>query len=228
MDRDKKETTEQILSLTLEILYLLTGEDYMVVKKLTGELLTTSSGRISGGLRRIQYPIMKSSPLITKRSNEQKILELTNKIIELLTGEDFEEEKELHKEVLRRNIWNFRSQDGSSKSNIPEKCLSSLYSLDGLERSHNVSQNKQGDDFFVVKVEDVCEDEESYGRDIQLCKDELSKGVSQEKKNNLLITIWIRSLQKFQQKDTAAETPQSDVWFYLIIAQQKTTSLKIL
>ncbi|KAM4032315.1 uncharacterized protein ACNLHF_019607 isoform 1-T4 [Anomaloglossus baeobatrachus] len=179
MDRDKKETTEQILSLTLEILYLLTGEDYMVVKKLTGELLTTSSGRISGGLRRIQYPIMKSSPLITKRSNEQKILELTNKIIELLTGEDFEEEKELHKEVLRRNIWNFRSQDGSSKSNIPEKCLSSLYSLDGLERSHNVSQNKQGDDFFVVKVEDVCEDEESYGRDIQLCKDELSKGVSQ-------------------------------------------------
>ncbi|KAM3913721.1 uncharacterized protein RB166_018920 isoform 2-T3 [Leptodactylus fuscus] len=87
MDRDKKETTEKILSLTLEIIYLLTGEDYVVVKKKSGEHLTTSSGRVSGGLRKIQYPIMKSSPLITKRSNEQKILELTNKIIELLTGE---------------------------------------------------------------------------------------------------------------------------------------------
>ncbi|XP_077106982.1 uncharacterized protein LOC143764848 isoform X3 [Ranitomeya variabilis] len=179
MDKDKKETTEKILSLTLEILYLLTGEDYMVVKKISGELLTTSSVCVSGGLRRIQYPIMKSSPLITKIRNEQKILELTNKIIELLSREDSEEEKDLNKEVMRKNIRNFRSPVGSRERSMPEKCLRSLYSQDGLEKSHNVPQNKQGDDFFVVKVEDVCEDEDLYGRDIQLCKDEFPTGISQ-------------------------------------------------
>ncbi|XP_073542301.1 uncharacterized protein [Phyllobates terribilis] len=179
MDRDKKETTEKILSLTLEILYLLTGEDYMVVKKISGELLTASSARVSGGLRRIQYPIMKSSPLIAKRSNEQKILELANKIIELLSREDFEEEKDLNKEVMRRNIQHFKSPVAYIERNTPERCLRSLYSHDGLEKSLNVPQNKQGDDFFVVKVEDVCEAEDMYGRDIQLCKDEFSTGISQ-------------------------------------------------
>ncbi|XP_073400436.1 uncharacterized protein [Dendrobates tinctorius] len=151
----------------------------MVVKKISGELLTTSSACVSGGLRRIQYPIMKSSPLITKRSNEQKILELTNKIIELLNREDFEDDKDMNKEAMRKNIRSFRSPVGSSDRNTPEKGLRSLCSQDGLEKSHNVPQNKQGDDFFVVKVEDVCEDEDMYGKDVQLCKDEFSTGISQ-------------------------------------------------
>ncbi|KAM3913728.1 uncharacterized protein RB166_018920 isoform 8-T10 [Leptodactylus fuscus] len=183
MDRDKKETTEKILSLTLEIIYLLTGEDYVVVKKKSGEHLTTSSGRVSGGLRKIQYPIMKSSPLITKRSNEQKILELTNKIIELLTGEDSEEENDLDKKVLRRNKWTLKSPDGSSKRNTPEKCLSYLYSRDLSEESHIATQNDQGNDFIVVKVEDVCEDEEMYGRDIQMCRDDFPTYINQEHSN---------------------------------------------
>ncbi|XP_075698628.1 uncharacterized protein LOC142663720 isoform X2 [Rhinoderma darwinii] len=178
MDRDKKETTEKILNLTLEIIYLLTGEDYVVVKKVSGELLTTSCGRVSGGLRRIQYPIMKSSPLITERSNEQKILELTNKIIELLTGEDSEEEKDLDKEVLKRNLRILKSTDGSIKRNTPGRCLRSLYAQDCLEESCNVPQNDQGDGLIVVKVEDVCGDEKVYGRDIQLCKEEFPTDIS--------------------------------------------------
>ncbi|KAG9466754.1 hypothetical protein GDO78_016176 [Eleutherodactylus coqui] len=53
---------ESIFTLTLEILFWLTGEDYTVVKKTSSDVC--------------QAPI-----------NEQKILELTNKMIELLTGE---------------------------------------------------------------------------------------------------------------------------------------------
>ncbi|XP_077107185.1 uncharacterized protein LOC143764938 isoform X2 [Ranitomeya variabilis] len=84
----KKQTKERyrmdiphvILNLTLEIICLLTGEDYIVVKK-------TSSH--SKGWSRIQDPIIEPPPdsLISVKNNEQKILDLTNKIIELLTGE---------------------------------------------------------------------------------------------------------------------------------------------
>ncbi|XP_069836833.1 zinc finger protein OZF-like [Dendropsophus ebraccatus] len=174
MDRNKKPTTERILSLTLEIIYLLTGEDYVVVNKISGELLTVSSGRVSGGLRRIQYPIMKSSPLITERSNEQKILELTNKIIELLTEEDSEEEKDLEREVFRRNVRNLKSDRPRNTQD------SSVYSQDCSEEGHSVLQNDQGGGLIVVKVEDVCADEEMYGRDVQLCMKEFPADFIQE------------------------------------------------
>ncbi|KAM3922055.1 gastrula zinc finger protein XlCGF66.1-like [Leptodactylus fuscus] len=77
---------ESILHLTLEILHQLTGEDYTVVKK-------TSSGRcqapVSKPRRRTLSPIPEPPPhsLIHEEINGQKILELTNKMIELLTGE---------------------------------------------------------------------------------------------------------------------------------------------
>ncbi|XP_063814333.1 zinc finger protein 250-like [Pseudophryne corroboree] len=67
MDKDRSHMTERLLSLTLEIFYLLTGEDCVMVKK-SGERVTPHS-------------------LIHGRDNEQKILELTNKIIQLLTRE---------------------------------------------------------------------------------------------------------------------------------------------
>ncbi|KAG9462868.1 hypothetical protein GDO78_022969 [Eleutherodactylus coqui] len=77
---------ESIFTLTLEILFQLTGEDYMVVKK------TSSDGcqaPVSDGRGRPLSPIIGPPlhPLILKGINEQKILELTNKMIELLTGE---------------------------------------------------------------------------------------------------------------------------------------------
>ncbi|KAM3922876.1 uncharacterized protein RB166_011939 [Leptodactylus fuscus] len=83
---DKDKMAEKILHLTLEILYRLTGEDYTVVKK-------TSSGRcqapVSEGWGRTLSPILGPPPhsLIHEEINGQKILELTNKMIELLTGE---------------------------------------------------------------------------------------------------------------------------------------------
>ncbi|XP_066443153.1 gastrula zinc finger protein XlCGF57.1-like [Eleutherodactylus coqui] len=85
MAADKSPTSGRILSLTMDIIYLLTGEDYTVVKKDGNEGLH-SCPCVSGGLIRMQCPIMVP-PLMGKDNKEQKILELTNKIIELLTGE---------------------------------------------------------------------------------------------------------------------------------------------
>ncbi|XP_073444444.1 uncharacterized protein [Dendrobates tinctorius] len=91
MAKDTFALTERILDLTFEIIYLLTGEDYTVVKKTSGESVTSSNyPHISLGWRRTQIPIKKgSSPksLLHDRNYDQKILDLTNKMIELLTGE---------------------------------------------------------------------------------------------------------------------------------------------
>ncbi|XP_073522076.1 gastrula zinc finger protein XlCGF66.1-like [Phyllobates terribilis] len=86
MDMDRDKMVERILHLTLEILFRLTGEDYTLVKK-------TSSVRcqapVSEGWERPLSPITgpPSHPLIHEDINDQKILELAYKMIELLTGE---------------------------------------------------------------------------------------------------------------------------------------------
>ncbi|XP_056405424.1 oocyte zinc finger protein XlCOF7.1-like isoform X2 [Hyla sarda] len=69
MERDRNNMADRIISLALEILFRLTGEDYTVVKK-------SSSGRC-------RAPVSEAH----KKINEQKILELTKKMMELLTEE---------------------------------------------------------------------------------------------------------------------------------------------
>ncbi|XP_069612057.1 oocyte zinc finger protein XlCOF29-like [Ranitomeya imitator] len=85
MDRDKM--AERILHLTLEILFRLTGEDYTVVKKTSSE---RCQDPVSEGWGRSQNLItgLPPHPLIHEDINDQKILELTYKMIELLTGEN--------------------------------------------------------------------------------------------------------------------------------------------
>ncbi|XP_075138031.1 oocyte zinc finger protein XlCOF7.1-like [Leptodactylus fuscus] len=86
MERDRNKMAESLLNLTLEIIYQLTGEDYTVVKK-------TSSGRCQSpvyeGYGGTLSPILgpPPHPLIQEEINGQKILELTHKMLELLTGE---------------------------------------------------------------------------------------------------------------------------------------------
>ncbi|XP_075188148.1 uncharacterized protein LOC142260647 [Anomaloglossus baeobatrachus] len=84
MDRDKME--ERILHLTLEILFRLTGEDYTGVKKTSSE---RCQAPVSEGWGRPLSPITgpPPHPPIHEDINDQKILELTYKMIELLTGE---------------------------------------------------------------------------------------------------------------------------------------------
>ncbi|XP_077322724.1 oocyte zinc finger protein XlCOF29-like [Lithobates pipiens] len=83
MDKDQSHMTEKILDLTLEIIYLLTEEDYKLVQKTSGDPLTPSSR-----LPRTS-PITVPPPhcLTTEVTSAKKILEVTKKIIELLTGE---------------------------------------------------------------------------------------------------------------------------------------------
>ncbi|CAN2390707.1 hypothetical protein PRIEUP_LOCUS744 [Pristimantis euphronides] len=84
--RMDNEITARILSFTVEIIHLLTGEDYTVVKKTSGDCATPNSHlHESGGWSSSQSPITQPPPHLPIQ--EKKILDLTNKIIELLTGE---------------------------------------------------------------------------------------------------------------------------------------------
>ncbi|PIO12362.1 hypothetical protein AB205_0004900 [Aquarana catesbeiana] len=89
MDKDQSHMTEKILDLTLEIIYLLIGEGYTVVKKTSGEYVTSSRHhRVSEGWRGTPRHItVPSSVPLTPLCDKKKILEVTKKIIELLTGE---------------------------------------------------------------------------------------------------------------------------------------------
>ncbi|KAM5126257.1 uncharacterized protein ACMZJ9_021552 [Mantella aurantiaca] len=71
MEKDQSHMTEKILNLTLEIISLLTGETYQLVK--SGDQVT------------IMVPPPHS--LKPERNNSKKILEVTQKIIGVLTGE---------------------------------------------------------------------------------------------------------------------------------------------
>ncbi|XP_056405194.1 zinc finger protein OZF-like isoform X1 [Hyla sarda] len=86
MERDRNKMADRMIDLTLQILFRLTGEDYTVVKK-------SSSGHcrapVCEGRGRTLSPILGPPPhsLIHEEMDEQKILELINKMMELLTGE---------------------------------------------------------------------------------------------------------------------------------------------
>ncbi|PIO11064.1 hypothetical protein AB205_0127030 [Aquarana catesbeiana] len=85
---DKSHTTKRILDLTLEIIQLLTGENCAIVKKTSGEQDTSkTSSYLSEEWRRIRRPITMSSLDILRPERIEKILEITNKMIKLLTGE---------------------------------------------------------------------------------------------------------------------------------------------
>ncbi|XP_075070824.1 uncharacterized protein LOC142159876 isoform X1 [Mixophyes fleayi] len=171
----------------------MTGEDCTVVKSASGEHVTSSScHQMSGGLSRTQSPITVPPPhsLIHERNNDQRILELTNKIIQLLTGEVpircqdvtvyfsmeeweyLEGHKGLYKDVMMENHRPLTSLDGSSNRNAPERCPRPLYSKDHTEENHNIPQDYQGEELTDIKVEDIKVEEETYVRGDQQCKEE--------------------------------------------------------
>ncbi|KAM8924047.1 uncharacterized protein RCH25_008815 [Pelodytes ibericus] len=89
MEKTRIRMSEKIINLTFEILYLLTGEDYVIVKKSGEDIINGSTPYVSEESCRTQISSTEPPPhsLIHQRNNDQKILELTNKIIQLLTGE---------------------------------------------------------------------------------------------------------------------------------------------
>ncbi|XP_069837978.1 zinc finger protein 585A-like [Dendropsophus ebraccatus] len=183
MDKDRKHVAERILNLTLDIIYLLTGEDYIVVKTISDA---------EEGWSSTQIPITKTSPhyLISERINEQKILELTNKIIELLTGEvsircqdvaiylSVEEweyikgHKDLYKDITVENPKSSTSLYGSSVKNIPVRLSSPLHADDSPEENHDVLEDYKIEELADIKCEVISEDEEMYEEDDDQCKEE--------------------------------------------------------
>ncbi|XP_069605661.1 oocyte zinc finger protein XlCOF8.4-like [Ranitomeya imitator] len=182
MDMKRDKMAERILHLTLEILFRLTGEDYIVVK--------TSSERcqdpVSEGWERPVSPITKPPPhpLIHEDINDQKIIELTYKMIELLTGEvsircqdvsvyfSMEEweylagHKDVYKDVMMEVPQPLISPDLSSKRTTPERCPRSLLPQDCKQEDPNVPQDHQGEDLTHINTT------ETYVRGDERCKEE--------------------------------------------------------
>ncbi|KAM4012442.1 uncharacterized protein ACNLHF_004902 isoform 2-T3 [Anomaloglossus baeobatrachus] len=158
MDRDKM--AERILHLTLEILFRLTGEDYTVVKKTSSE---RCQAPVSEGWGRPLSPITgpPPHPPIHEDINDQKILELTYKMIELLTGEVpircqdvtvyfsmeeweyLEGHKDLYKDVMMEVPQPLTSPVLSSKRTTPERCPRLLLPQDCKQEDPDVPQDHQ-------------------------------------------------------------------------------------
>ncbi|XP_075071604.1 uncharacterized protein LOC142160642 [Mixophyes fleayi] len=144
----------------------------------------------TGPLSRTQSPITVPPPHseIHERNNDQKILELTNKIIQLLTGEgpircedvtvyfcmqDWEYlAGQTDLDVMMENHWPLSSLDASSNRNTPERCARPLYSQDCTEENHSIPQEYQAEDVTDIKVEDTDGEEETYVMGDQQCKEE--------------------------------------------------------
>ncbi|XP_073398116.1 uncharacterized protein [Dendrobates tinctorius] len=184
MDMDRDKMAERILHLTLEILFQLTGEDYTVVKK-------TSSGcyqdPVSEGWGRHLSPIMRPPPhpLIYEDINDKKILELTYKMIELLTGEVpircqdvsvyfsmeeweyLEGHTDVYKDIIMEVPQPLTSPDLSSKRTTPERCPHPLLPQDCKQEDPNVPQDHQGEDLTHINTT------ETYVRGDERCKEEI-------------------------------------------------------
>ncbi|XP_073436248.1 oocyte zinc finger protein XlCOF8.4-like isoform X2 [Dendrobates tinctorius] len=181
MDRDK--VAERILHLTLEILFRLTGEDYTVVKKTSSEC---SQDPVSEGWGRPLSPITGPPPhlLMYEEVDGQKILELTYKMIELLTGEVpircqdvsvyfsmeeweyLEEHKDVYKDVMMEVPQPLTSPVLSSKRTTPERCPR-LLPQDCKQEDPNVPQDHQGEDLTHINTA------ETYVRVVEWCKEEI-------------------------------------------------------
>ncbi|XP_063804846.1 zinc finger protein 615-like [Pseudophryne corroboree] len=200
MENDRRHITQNILDLTLEIIYLLTGETYTLVSETSGESVTPKGHpHVSDERRRFQsnIPVPPPHSLVHERHNDQKILELTNKIIQLLTGEVpircedatvyfsmeeweyIEEHRGLYKDVMMENHRPLTSLDGAGNRNTPGRCPRPLYSQDHTEENHTVLQEGQGEDRIDIKREDISGEEEMYVRVDQLCnEEEIPTGIS--------------------------------------------------
>ncbi|XP_077127859.1 uncharacterized protein LOC143783341 [Ranitomeya variabilis] len=165
---NKNEITKRLLNFTMEMVYLLTGEDYTLVK--TSSDCVTPGSHKSGGRSLITDPPPHSR--IHERRNK-KILELTNKIIELLTGEVpircqdvavyfsmeeweyLEGHKDLYEDVLMEDDQPRTSPDGSRRRSPPERCPRPQCPPDRAEES------PQSENLMSIKVEVIDEEEES-------------------------------------------------------------------
>ncbi|XP_075204215.1 uncharacterized protein LOC142310582 [Anomaloglossus baeobatrachus] len=184
MDMDRDKMAERILHLTLEILFRLTGEDYTVGKKTSSE---RCQAPVSEGWGRPLSPITEPPPHppIHEDINDQKILELTYKMIELLTGEVpircqditvyfsmeeweyLEGHKYLYKDVMMEVPQPLTSAALSSKRTTRERCPRPLLPQDCKQEDPDVPQDHQSEDLTHINTT------ETYMRRDERCKVEI-------------------------------------------------------
>ncbi|OCT81602.1 oocyte zinc finger protein XlCOF7.1-like [Xenopus laevis] len=118
--RDKPQLSDRILSLTLEIIYILTGEGYSVTKKSGDDMPLPQSCTdcmLGGACRHhVTSPTVPPPPgSVIQKENAKKILELISNIIQLLTGE---ESGELYREGIKENWEQLSPLDPEEKFSI--------------------------------------------------------------------------------------------------------------
>ncbi|XP_056378902.1 uncharacterized protein LOC130274504 [Hyla sarda] len=180
MDADRKEITKTILNFTLEIIYLLTGEDYTVVKKTSGRDSVAPGSHESGEWSRSQSPItdLPIHSLIPESKNEKKILELIHKITELLTGEVpirsqdvtvyfsmeeweyIEGHKDLYKAIMMEDHKPLMLKDESSTKKEPEKCPVPVHPQERPEEKPIVPNKRQAENLIDIKAEVLDDDDD--------------------------------------------------------------------
>uniref|UniRef100_A0A8C5PAH2 C2H2-type domain-containing protein n=1 Tax=Leptobrachium leishanense TaxID=445787 RepID=A0A8C5PAH2_9ANUR len=160
---DKNLVTERILNLTLEIIYVLTGEDYEVVKKKSDRATACKTSRDSRRSHGSHDPVQGSppEPLVNEGNKDQQILEPTNKLLHLLTREvpgrceditvrftmeeqdDQEEEEQDYKEAVMENPQSLCSLDGSGNRNILDVCSESRPTPGCAEQDREMDEGRK-------------------------------------------------------------------------------------
>ncbi|XP_072279675.1 oocyte zinc finger protein XlCOF8.4-like isoform X3 [Pyxicephalus adspersus] len=168
MEKERRHLTERILNLTLEIIYLLTGENYIAFK--------LCDGLVAPNLKKTQSSFMVQPPSLSpERNNDKKIEEVTQKMIELLTGEvptRYKDANEEHDNLCKDDVIENRLplilSDKSSNRNPPERCPRPLYSQDSTQEDLEIPHHIQGSNIVTIKVED----EDPYVGSGGPCKEE--------------------------------------------------------
>ncbi|XP_073450733.1 uncharacterized protein [Aquarana catesbeiana] len=158
MEEDLSHMTERILNLTLEIIYLLTGERFPLVN--------------SGDHMTITVPPCDS--LKPERHNMEKILEVTKKMMELLTGENgilvdnFVVKEECIVEYKKYGVMKALFEPHKDMKEPPrtKECFHLLYSRDSTQEGHTIPHHHQNGnlrDYNTVVKEEYKEGDEEYG-----------------------------------------------------------------
>ncbi|PIN99436.1 hypothetical protein AB205_0089880 [Aquarana catesbeiana] len=225
MEKEQSHMTERILNLTLEIVYLLTGENYIAFK--------LSDGLVASNMMKTQNPIIEPPSYSSRK--KKKVEEVTKEIVELLTGEvpircqdstvyfypeesNYLGHEDLEKDIIMENKTPNTSPDGSSNRNPPERCPRPLYSRNSTQEDQVTLEVYQIDYKTEVKVEadapyvmgdEPCEEDEippEISTDPRQTQRDIKAGKEEEehvriKEEEVLIEIGMDGQQILKKKE---------------------------